>query len=198
MKTAYFYIHEGFADWEGGFILPRLNKPPFKVKTAAESPMPLTSMGGLRVAPDLILEDVNLDETAVFILPGGNSWMDADANPGVMKLLPRLREREIPIASICAATLAFARLGFLDQVRHTSNGPDFIESIIPGYRGQGLYSDALAVSDQNVITASGIGALEFAYEIMKVLNVCDEKTARQWFDLFKHAVIPPPEFWVNQ
>lgn len=40
------------------------------------------------------------------------------------------------------------------------------------------------------IAASGIGSVEFAYEIIKALNLYGEPEAREWFDFFKHAIIP--------
>lgn len=197
MKTSFLYLHEGFADWEAGFILPELKaKSPYAVKTVAATLDPVISMGGLRVLPDYTLDSIDPADVAIFIVPGGEDWFEADANAAAMRLLPRLRERGVPLAAICGATLAFARLGFLDTVLHTSNMPGFIESFVPGYAGASLYrADALAVGDGGIITASGVGAVEFSYEIIKTLQVYDQPTAKQWFDLFKHGVLPPPEFW---
>ena len=197
VKSSCLYLHDGFADWEAAFILPELNnKSPHKVKTVAATLAPVTSMGGLRVTPDTTLDSLDPASVAVFILPGGEDWVDAAANAAVMQLLPRLRERGIPLAAICGATLAFARLGFLDTVAHTSNMPGFLETFAPAYAGGARYrADALAVTDGGIVTASGIGALEFAYEIIKLLNIYNRQTARQWFDLFKSGAVPPPEFW---
>ncbi len=197
MKTACLYLHDGFADWEAAYILPELNnKSPYKVKTVAASLDPVTSLGGLRVTPDCSLAGLDPASLAILILPGGEDWLDAAANAAVMRLLPSLRERGVPLAAICGATLAFARLGFLDTAAHTSNMPGFLEAFAPAYAGAARYrADALAVADGGIVTASGIGAVEFAYEIIKLLNVYDHETARQWFGLFKNGAPPAPEFW---
>jgi putative intracellular protease/amidase len=197
MKASFLYIHEGFADWEAAFILPELAKSPYKVKTVGASAAPVTSMGALRVSPDCTLADVDPASAAIFILPGGESWLDATAHAGVMALLPRLRAQGVPLAAICGATLALARLGLLEAAAHTSNSADFLKTFVPDYRGAGRYSPALAVADDGIITASGIGAVEFAYEILQTLKIYDDQIARQWFDLFKHGVMPPPDFWTN-
>jgi putative intracellular protease/amidase len=43
------------------------------------------------------------------------------------------------VAAICAATLALAYAGLLDELSHTSNGKVFIGKYVPQYRGEKLY-----------------------------------------------------------
>jgi putative intracellular protease/amidase len=43
-----------------------------------------------------------------------------------------------PVAGSCAATLALAHAGLLDNRLHTSNGTGFIEKHAPEYRGQNI------------------------------------------------------------
>jgi putative intracellular protease/amidase len=153
-------------------------------------------MGGLRATPDLTLDNLDPATAAILILPGSQSWLDPAANTAVMSLLSDLRSGGVLLAAICGATLALARLGLLDTVAHTSNGPGFLGSHAPAYAGRKLYrADALAVADGGIVTAAGHGAIEFAYEIILALAILDPATAKQWFDLFKHGVVPPPEFW---
>lgn len=197
MKHTYVYLHDGFSDWEGGYLLPLLHsKTPHKVKTVAVASGPVVSMGGLRVLPDLVLADLDPAAAAVFFLPGGESWLDPAANAAVIALLPRLLSAGALLAAICGATLAFARLGFLDDIPHTSNGPGFIEAFVPGYAGARHYrGDAAAVTAGSILTASGIGAVDLAYEFIKALKIYDDRTASEWYGLFKNGVIPPPDFW---
>ena len=197
IKTIYFYLHDGLADWEAAYVLPELRNSTFTLKTVAEKASAVRTMAGLRILPDAPFSQVGNEDTALLILPGGNSWLEPTAHAGVMRLLPELHRRGVPIAAICAATLAPARLGLLNNIRHTSNGRDFLKSA-GEYRGEALYSNALAVSDGNLITASGVGAVEFAYQILTTLNVYNETKAKQWFELFKNAVSPPNEFWASR
>ena len=51
--------------------------------------------------------------------------------------------------------------------------------------------EELAVSEKNLITASGLGSLEFAREIIRQLNIYSEADTQLWFEMFKQGVIPP-------
>jgi hypothetical protein len=50
--------------------------------------------------------------------------------------------------------------------------------------------DELAVSDDGVITASGLGNVEFAREIFRLLKIYDENDLRTWYDMFKRGLMP--------
>lgn len=52
-----------------------------------------------------------------------------------------------PGAAICAATLAFAHCGLLDERLHTSNGKNFIGEYVREYRGEEFYRTSPAVTD---------------------------------------------------
>ncbi|MGB6870107.1 MAG: DJ-1/PfpI family protein [Acidobacteriaceae bacterium] len=73
------------------------------------------------------------------------------------------------VAAICAATLALAHTGLLDEREHTSNGRRFIEKYVHKYQGQGMYRASRAVSDRLVITANGVALVAFAAEILRTL-----------------------------
>ncbi len=190
-KTVYTLLHDGLADWEAAFILPVLREMQVPTKTFAARKDAVTTAGGLRVLPDVGLAGVDLDDAALVVLPGGESWNDATQNPEVMALLPEVRKRGVPIAAICAATVALARLGLLDDLRHTSNDLGYMKAMAPRYRGEARYdAKQLAVTDRGLITAAGIGALEFTREIMKLLAPDKAQFADEWFGMFKNAVVP--------
>ena len=58
------------------------------------------------------------------------------------------------------------------------------------YRDEDFYVDDLAVSDDGVITASGLGNVEFAREIFRLLKIYDENDLRTWYDMFKRGLMP--------
>jgi putative intracellular protease/amidase len=74
-----------------------------------------------------------------------------------------------PVAAICAATLALAHAGLLDDRLHTSNGRDFIGKYVHTYRGQESYRPRKSVSDRLVISANGLAPFAFAVEIFRTL-----------------------------
>lgn len=189
-RKAYLLVFDGLADWEPALALCEIRKSNrFQVVTAGFSAAPVTTMGGLKVSADVSLEAVRADEAAIFILPGGTMW---EENPpaGIAGFLRQLNAAAVPIAAICGATLAIARAGLIAQRRHTSNAPEYLRAFIPDYSAAANYVDQLAVCDDRIITASGVGSVEFAYEIIKLLALYDERDGRDWFNLFKHAKMP--------
>ena len=49
--------------------------------------------------------------------------------------------------------------------------------------------DELAVTDRNIITASGPGSVKFAREVICQLKLHEEANTQLWFDMFKTSVI---------
>jgi putative intracellular protease/amidase len=185
-KAVHLLIFDGFADWEPALALAELRRSgKLGVVTVGFTAEPATSMGGLRVLPDLILERLDHGNVRLFMLPGGDMWESGDYPRGQLEaLLHKLHDQSIPIAGICGATLALARAGLLNDRAHTSNFRDFLTKT-PEYVGGSRYRDELAVCDRGVITASGLGATEFAREILAELGVLDDNIRELWFQTFK-------------
>lgn len=86
--------------------------------------------------------------------------------------------------------MAIARLGLLRGRRHTSNGLDYLRSHAPGYSEAANYVDAPAVRDRKLITASGLGDVEFARELFEELNVLTAEDRTLWAQMFRSAKLP--------
>ena len=193
MSSVHIIVADGFADWEPGYALAEIRRSGgLSVTTVGFTNAPVTSMGGLRVLPDITLADVQPQGVRLFILPGGDLWEDETAYPRaeLERVLLRLRESGIPIAAICGATVAAARAGLLNDRRHTSNAKDYLIDKAREYRGAALYEPELAVRDRGMITASGLGPVEFAREIFAELEVFSESDLGLWFEMFKHGRMP--------
>ncbi len=172
--TAYVLVFNGFADWEPASALAELRRTfGFSVTTIGLHAEPILSMGGLRVMPDLILPQFRPESADLLILPGGDSWMNGEL-PEVSAVLATMASAGLPIAAICAATLAVAHAGLLNDRAHTSNGRGFIEKHVSRYCGQRLYTAERAVSDRRIITANGLAPFAFAAEIFR--TVAPERT----------------------
>jgi putative intracellular protease/amidase len=124
---------------------------------------------------------------AVFILPGGDRWQEAPIEPELADLLRRLDAGGVPIAAICAATVAIARLGLLRGRRHTSNALPYLKKYASGYAEADNYVYAPAVRDQKMITASGLADIEFARELFEELEVLPAAARAQWAQIFRSA-----------
>jgi putative intracellular protease/amidase len=189
--TVHVLVFDGFADWEPAFALAELRRSGgLEVVTVGFALPPIRSMGGLQVVPDRALADVDPAAVRLLLLPGGDLWEGAYPRTELETLLHDLVNRRVPIAAICGGTLALARAGLLDDRSHTSNELAYLERMAPQYAGASRYVDALAVRDGGLITASGVGATEFAREIFEELEVFSAADRPIWYHLFKHGALP--------
>ena len=93
---------------------------------------------------------------------------------------------------LIGATVALARTGVLNRRRHTSNFRDFLVDNAREYSGAEHYVEELSVRDRAVITASGLGSVEFARDILAEAGVYSETTLASWYDAFKHGRYAAP------
>jgi putative intracellular protease/amidase len=190
-QAVYVLVFDGFADWEPAHALAELRRSGKRsVVAVGFDAKPVTSMGGLRVAPDKKLRDVRASDVELLIIPGGVLWEDSYPEADLNSLLTDLVAAKVPVAAICGATLAVARAGLLNDRRHTSNMPGYIAQHVPPYYGAAFYEPVPAVNDKGVITASGLAPIEFAREIFKQLRVFSPADEDLWFDMFKHGRLP--------
>jgi putative intracellular protease/amidase len=190
-KAVHLLVVDGFADWEPAHAVAELRRQgQFRVETVGLTSSPVQSMGGLTVLPSKAIADVDLTDVAAFIIPGGDRWEQAAIEPEIATLLARLDQAGVPIAAICAATTVVARLGLLRGRRHTSNGLAFLQAMVPGYTEAASYVDAPAVRDRKLITASGLGDVEFARELFEELEVMTPDDRAQWAQIFRSATLP--------
>jgi len=190
-KAVYLLVVPGFADWEPAHAVAELRRHGhYRVEVVGLTSDPVKSMGGVTVLPTTTIAAVDPDEVAVFILPGGDRWEHGGVEPALAQLLQMLDQRQVPIAAICAATTAVARIGLLRGRRHTSNGLAYLRQQVPGYAEEAAYVDAPAVRDRGLITATGLGDVEFAREIMAELGVLSPAARDQWTTLFRSGRVP--------
>jgi putative intracellular protease/amidase len=141
-----------------------------EVLTATPDGRPVTSMGGLKVTPDL--DYAGLDPAAfdALVIPGGMAWENGTA-PDFADLLQRFQGRDTVMAGICAASGVLAKSSILDSVAHTGNSLA-AHQMNPGYSGAQHYRDQpQAVSDGKIITAPGTSPYTFAVEVLKALDL---------------------------
>ncbi|MFC3747310.1 type 1 glutamine amidotransferase family protein [Paenibacillus sp. GCM10012306] len=190
--TVYLYVFDTMADWEIGYLTAELNSgryykkevAPSKIVTVGIEKTPVTTMGGLKILPDIKLDECNIESTDALILPGGDTWTEAIHEP-ILKVAERCLQEGVLVAGICGATFGLAQAGLLNSRRHTSNDLEFLKMICPTYMGEENYQMESAVTDGNLITASGTAPLEFSVHVMKALGVFSSKTLNAWYSLHK-------------
>ncbi|MER0280157.1 type 1 glutamine amidotransferase family protein [Clostridioides difficile] len=191
-RKVYMYVFDTMSDWEVGYLTAELNTgryfkkglKPLKVITVGVDKNPIITMGGLKVLPEIIIDELNIESNDLLILPGGNTWMSMGHEKILEKSKGALEQGSI-VAAICGATLGLAKTGLLDFRNHTSNDLEFLKMVIPSYSGEKYYKMESAVSDENLITASGIAPLEFTIQVLKVLDVFKEEALTSWLNLYK-------------
>jgi len=188
-RTAFVLLRNGFADWEAASALAELRRTfEYSVKTIGLSSQLVVSMGGLAVKADLLLSEFAPESASILILPGGDAWTGgevAEVSHAVRTVVALNR----PVAAICAATLALAHAGLLDNRLHTSNGKGFIEKYVPAYRGQNFYRPSRSVQDKYVITANGLAPFAFAAEIFRALVPEREGDIKMYESLYSRGLL---------
>ena len=190
-KAIYLLVVDGFADWEPAHAVAELRRHGgFRVETVGLTSAAVRSMGGMTILPSTTIAQVQPRDVAAFVLPGGDRWEHGPVEPELRELLLRLDTGNVPIAAICGATVAVARIGLLRGRRHTSNGLEYLRTHVPGYADADAYVDAPAVRDRRLITASGLADVEFARELFEELDVLTPDERGLWARMFRSAKLP--------
>lgn len=191
-NTIFMYVLDTMADWEWGYVTAELKTgrffkkgiSAFTIKTVSLSKEPITTMGGLRIIPDLSVDEINSQDCALLLLPGGQTWMDPQHAP-ILEKAKFFLDSGIPVAAICGATMALASSGILDKYRHTSNDLAYLKMECPNYHGEENFEFQSAVTDGDLVTASGTAPIELAYQVFKRLDVFSNETLDCWYQLHK-------------
>ncbi len=122
-------IYDGLPDWEVAIAIAHINSPlwqrelnRWQVMTVGETGEPVTTMGGVRILPDVVIDEVQPTDSAMLILPGADSWLEG-GNVIFADKAQAFLEAGVPVAAICGATAGLAAAGLLDDRDHTSNAP---------------------------------------------------------------------------
>lgn len=200
-KNVYLYVCPGLADWEPSLAIAMISnlntdipkKISYRIITFGLTGEPVTTSGGVTILPDTDVRSVDLTKAAMVILPGSSQYEHDDLLP----LVPLIRDcvdTNIPVAAICGATLFLANHGFLDTVRHTSCGQEWLKQHAPAYRGEHLYEHAPSVSDGGIITANPLGFVDFAYHIIQTLDVFPPEFLEVWYGAVKSGYLNVDQF----
>lgn len=143
--------------------------PKYVNKVVAPTMEPVTSIGGFRTLPDYTF-DTMPDDYAALVLIGGFGWATSVAAQ-VEPVIARAMEQGKIVGAICNAASFMAKCGFLNAVKHTGNGLEQLKLWGGGhYTNPGGYVHAQAVSDKRIVTANGSATLEFAKELLLLLE----------------------------
>ncbi len=144
------------------------DNPKYVNKIVAPTMDPVKAIGGFDLLPDYSF-DTMPDDYAALVLIGGFGWLTPVA-AGVEPIVKRAVGQGKIVGAICNGASFMARCGLLNDIKHTGNG---IEQLKlwggAGYDSRG-YTHRQAVSDRRIVTANGSAALEFAKEMLLLLE----------------------------
>ncbi|PPA69556.1 type 1 glutamine amidotransferase family protein [Jeotgalibacillus proteolyticus] len=192
-KKVFLYVFDTMSDWEYGYLIAELNSgryfkkglAPLKVMTVGANKELITTMGGLSIKPDSSLDECTFESKDLLILPGGTTWSEEIHQPILERISLALKVGTV-VAAICGAIEGLANMGYLDTRKHTSNNVEYTKMVCPNYKGEKFYELGPAISDENLVTASGIAPLEFAMEVLKKIDVLTPETLQSWYKLNKN------------
>jgi putative intracellular protease/amidase len=178
MRTAHIAVYDTLADWETGHLLAELRTgrftgAPFEIVTVAESADPITTMGGIRILPDMLLADLDPADSDLLVLAGADIW-DEGGGEAFTAAARRFLDAGVPVAAICGATAGLARAGLLDDRDHTSAAAEYLAAT--GYAGGNRYVDARAVAGGDLITAGPQSPVQFARAVLERLGLASPTT----------------------
>lgn len=182
-------LTDRWCDWEAGYAVAVINSfSEYKVKTIGITTTDLVSMGGIKAELNYIINSYDhFDQVAMLIIPGGLSWEENNYDE-IALFVKKIRNLNIPIAAICGATYFLCKHGLLNDIKHTGDSLELFQGV-KEYRGENLYIPAQVVSDGGVITANETAAVEFAYEIFKILKVDSDEEMKKWFNNFQNGAV---------
>lgn len=190
-ETVHLAIYDTLADWETGHAVAHINQAAwqrepgrYSVKTVGLDLEPITTIGGVRMIPDMTIADLDPADSAMLILPGATTWEDGSLAPFAAKAQQFL-DHDKPVAAICGATYGLATAGVLDDRLHTSNVDFYLAA--SGYGGAHNYRDESVVTDRNLITAGATSQIEFARDILGRLDVYTPEVLDAWYRLYAHS-----------
>jgi putative intracellular protease/amidase len=200
-ETVHLFVMDGLADWEPGLAVAGINTPAYQarpgrytVRTVGLTRDPVRTMGGISILPDLTLDALSPERSAMLILPGGPSW-DEGENTAAAEKAAEFLAAGVPVAAICGATAGLAARGLLDGRAHTSNAAEYLEAL-PGYGGREAYVDVPAVRDGDLVTATGTSPVDFARAIFERLELYAPEVLDAWYALYRHG--DPSGFYALQ
>lgn len=161
-------------------------KPKYVNRIVAPTMEPMAAIGGYKVIPDYSFATFPEDYAAL-ILIGGFGWITPVADKVVPIVKGAIANGRI-VGAICNAASFMAKHGFLNNVHHTGNGIDQLK-LWGGdnYTNADGYVHQQAVADGNIVTANGSAALEFAKELLLLLENDTKERIEMYYQFNKQG-----------
>jgi protein deglycase len=165
MKRVLVPLAEGCEELEAVTVIDLLRRAGVEVIVAGLREGTVTASRGVRIVPDMTLDQALHLEFDMVALPGGLPGADhLAADRRLADLLKRMNESGRFVGAVCAAPKVLARAGVL-QGRIATAYPGVLQQ-----EGHSDISGDAVIRDGTVITSRGPGtAMDFALELIEAL-----------------------------
>ncbi|MDD2611471.1 MAG: DJ-1/PfpI family protein [Bacteroidales bacterium] len=163
MKQLFLFLAPGFEEIEAITIIDILRRAGLNVSSVSiTGDLHVVGAHGIAIEADCLYPEIDFDEAAMLILPGGQpGTKNLNVHEGLKAALSNFAKAGKPLAAICAAPMILGQLGILEGKEATCYPGNEVH-----LKGATL-SKKRVVRDGSVITAAGPGlAIKFALEIV--------------------------------
>lgn len=171
MKKAVLFLANGFEEIEAVGTIDYLRRSAIETTIVSIKNEKVTSAHNVTIVADEVIDSFDISAYDAIILPGGLKGAESlrdDAR--VVKAVKDFYAAGKLVAAICAAPIVLDKAGILEGKHFT------VYKTLKNSIKSGIYQNTRAVTDGNIITASGAGSVfAFAHEIVAYL--ADEQTA---------------------
>ena len=158
-------LAEGCEDLETVTIIDLLRRAGIEVIAAGLAEGPVTASRGVRMLPDMTLDEALQLEFDMVALPGGLPGSDHLAADGrITELLRRMNESGRFVGAVCAAPKVLVRAGVLKGLKATAYPGVLQAEAHPDITGEAVTRDGTVITSRSAGTA-----MDFALEIVETL-----------------------------
>ena len=133
--------------------LSELSPPPYRLRTVSADGGPIQATSGLRITPDLGIDDATAPHTLV--VPGG--YGTRRPQPELVGWLRRVAPRTTRVVSVCTGAFLLAEAGLLNGRTATTHWGR-AEALAHEYPDVTVDPEPIFVRDGNVYTSAGVTA----------------------------------------
>ncbi|MBM7661908.1 putative intracellular protease/amidase [Bacillus mesophilus] len=177
----YVLVYDGYAHFEAdlvGWIKGRSHELVTVSLGAAE----VEAVEGFIIKPHMLIEQVDVNDVDVFIIPGGDA-PSILGNETLQNVLIQLNEQNKLIGAICYGTLLLADAGILRDRKFTTSVTTDLELFTVFNKDKFL--DTGMVVDGNIITAKGDAYVEFALAVCRLADLTPQNALTYWSNFFR-------------
>lgn len=183
LKKLLLFLYDSFAEFEVITLVTALKRTDYTLVTFSTKPKgeAVTALSTLCYLPARSVQDIDVDEFAALVIPGGAPHPFLHAQK-LIQVIRSFYEQNKLIAAICGGPSLLGAAAILNEIAYTASiEPSDLEyEHVMNWENK---RNERLVIDKNVITATGSNYLDFAEEVLRRLGGVEpeDKNPLQYF-----------------